>query len=143
MRIIFSTVVIVSLTMVSCKKSSEGNKNVLVKETSETSYSDINGKTDSTASFSYQRTENGKTNREETVVYTGLDNAKAKVTFIDTPNEHTLTIEANKRKFQLDKKESNPLKTTYERNGIKAEEKGDSLYIIQGDNIIPLKRSRG
>lgn len=140
MRIFFITASAISLSLISCKKNTEGNGNVIIKESAETSYTDNNGKIDSATSASYEKTADGKTNRQETFIYSGLDNTKAKVTFADTPEEHTLTIEANKRKIQLDRKDVNPLKTTYERNGIRAEKKGDSLYIIQDGNIIPLKK---
>lgn len=140
MRIFFITAAMVSLSMISCKKNTEGNRNTIIEESREASYTDDNGKIDSAASTTYERTVNGKTSREETFVYSGLDNTKAKVTFLDSPTEHTVTIEANKHKFQLDRKDVNPLKTTYERNGIRAEKKGDSLYIIQDGNIIPLKK---
>lgn len=128
-------------TLYACKKSAEGNKNVITEETVETTVTDNNGNIDSSTTSASKKTVDGKTVEEQTFVYSGLDNSKAKVTLIDSEKEHTLTIEANKRKYILDRKSVSPEKTVYERNTIRAEMKGDSLYIIQDDNVIPLKRS--
>lgn len=107
---------IVLTSFVACKKSTDGNKNILAQENENSS----------------------NTTTEESKVYIGLEKSKAKVTFKNSPKENTITIEANNQKFVLDKKETEGGKTIYERNGIKAEVKKDSLYIIQDDNVIPM-----
>lgn len=131
-----------SFLTTACNKKSGGNKSIITSESYETEITDNNGKIDSSTTTSYKKEVNGKVSREESFVYTGLDNSKAKIIFVDTDKEHTITIEANKRKFQLDKINEADGKINYERNGIKAEVKGDSLFIIQGDNVIPLKKTK-
>lgn len=99
------------LTIMSCNKNADGNK----------------------ASIKEQKEEN-------MVVYIAADKSRAKVTFQKENEKETILIEANKKKFQLDKIEDKEGVTTYERNGVKAEVKGDSLYIIQDSIVIPLKK---
>lgn len=125
-------------TLMSCNNSG-GNKSVILNDSTNTEVSDNNGKIDSASSHSTEKTVDGNTtSREESVVYMGLDKSKAQVIFTDNPNEHTLTIKSNNKKFVLDKKDDKNGVTTYERSGIKAVVKGDSLNLIQGENIIPL-----
>ncbi len=100
------------LVLAGCKKNTEGNKNVISGE---------------------PKIEE----KEESAIYKGLQNSVAKVTFTESEKGNTATIQANGKKFILDKKSD----ILYERNGIRAELKGDSLYIIQDDNIIPLKKA--
>lgn len=71
---------------------------------------------------------------EESVTYKGMDGSRAKITFENSDSGNTITIIANGKKFQLDKKQEN----FYERNGVSVEIKGDSATIHQGENVIPL-----
>lgn len=77
---------------------------------------------------------------EKMVVYMASDKSRAKVTFQKENEVETLLIESNNRKFQLDKKSDSSGIKIYERNGIKAEIKGDSLFIIQDSITIPLRK---
>ena len=120
-----------------CEKSTGGNKSILTEETVETEITNNNGNIDSATNTSLEKSVDGKTVEEQSFLYTGLEKSKAKVTIINSEKEKTMIIEASNQKFQLDKKSDN----LYERRGIKAEIKGDSLYIIQDDNIIPLKKA--
>ncbi len=127
-----------SLTLLACnKKADSGNKGVIKTETNSSEVTDTSGNIDST-SISETKVDGKVTDREESFLYSGLEKSKAKVIFIDKDKTHTITIQANNKTFILDKKEEKEGTTTYERSGIKAEVKGDSLFIIQGDNIIPL-----
>jgi len=72
--------------------------------------------------------------KEETISYRASDGSRANVLLVTSSKENTMTIRANNQKFQLDKKSD----TEYERNGVKAEIKGDSLFITQDDMVIPL-----
>ena len=75
--------------------------------------------------------------KQETVSYKGTDGTRANATFETTKKGGTVTIIANKGKYELDKISD----TLYERNGVKAEVKGDSLIIKQGDIEIPLVKA--
>lgn len=68
--------------------------------------------------------------------YSALDKTRAKATFTSSPKVNTVTIEANNMKYVLDKKGEN----LYERNGVSARIEGDSLFIEQGGQVIPLKK---
>lgn len=84
-----------------------------------------------------KQTATQETPQEEVYSYKGSDGSRSKITLINTPRENTMTIEANGNKFQLDKKSAN----VYERNGIKAEIVGDSLFINQDNLVIALARA--
>ncbi|MDR2204665.1 MAG: hypothetical protein LBE36_00655 [Flavobacteriaceae bacterium] len=71
---------------------------------------------------------------KQSYTYKALDGTPAKVTFTNSGKKKTISIEANGQKYQLDQTDS----TTYERNSVKAEVKGDSLFIMQEDHVIPL-----
>ncbi len=68
--------------------------------------------------------------------YSATDKTRAKATFLSSEKENTITIEANRQKFVLDKKGEN----YYERNGVSARVTNDSLFIEQGETVIPLKK---
>lgn len=70
--------------------------------------------------------------------YKATDGTRAKIDFAE--KDKTVTIEANGKKFQLDQVNLQPTGTEYERNGIKASVKGDSVTITQGNNVIELVR---
>lgn len=118
--------------LVGCNKSTEGNKNVVSEETG----ANMNEKTDnSTATTPLMKSVNGETSESTSYPYKGLDGSRAKIIFDNTKQGKTMSIESgNGKKFELDKKSDG----MYERNGIKAVVKGDSLFIIQGENTIPL-----
>ncbi len=129
------------LSLMSCNKNNSGNKAVLEQDTSSTEVVDHNGKIDSATDASHEVAVDDKVvDREESFLYSGLDKSKAKIIFTDKGKDHTITIQSNNKTFILDKKDSKDGTVTYERSGIKAEVKGDSLFIIQGETVIPLKK---
>lgn len=132
------------LTLAACKKAEKKpEKDIAETQTTETEININNGKADSLVTVSETKTINGKTVEEEySYPYVGLDKTRAKATFINKKNEHTITIEANNQKFVLDKKGDTPTGSIYERNSVKAEVKGDSLFITQGNTIIPLYKAK-
>ena len=73
-----------------------------------------------------------------TYTYRGLEGVRAKVIFSNTDTDKSVTIQANNNRFQLDKKSEENGVVHYERAGITAEAKGDSLIIHQDGNEIPL-----
>ncbi len=105
------TTALALFALIACNKNSEGNKSVI----SENVQNEI---------------------KEESSIYKGLQNTVAKITYTESPDGNTATVEANGKRFILDKKSD----SLYERSGISAKLKGDSVYIIQDDNIIPLKK---
>ena len=128
-------ILISALTLLSCKK--EGNKAVISSEKS-TEVVDNNGKIDSSSTSSSTQIVDGKERTSETFTYKGLDGTRAKATFDNDKGQKTLTVQANNNKFQLDFIAENNERMMYERRGIKAEVKGDSLILIQDKNTIPL-----
>lgn len=131
------TAFVLGLVLMGCNKNS-GNKSILIKESETSEVSDNNGKTDSADDSHLQETVNGQTTTEESFLYKGLDKSLAKIIFTNKPKENTITIIANDKKFILDKKGETKGETTYERSGIKAVVKGDSINLIQDQNVIPL-----
>jgi len=81
-------------------------------------------------------------NKSEQVTYSYIasDKSRANATFTNTEKGNTILIEANNQKFQLDRKELTPDGGIYERNGVHAEVKKDSLIITQDNLQIDLKR---
>ncbi len=71
-----------------------------------------------------------------TATYLASNGSGAKTTYSNNGKSATLTIEANGTKYQLDEKSPG----NFERNGVSAVQKGDSLIITQGDLIIPLAK---
>lgn len=74
----------------------------------------------------------------ESITYKALDGSRAQATFDNDNGKKTITIKANNNKFQLDLVDETHHGSLYERNGVKAIVKGDSISLEQGDNIIPL-----
>lgn len=127
------------LTMIiGCKKSEDGNKGVVELTTSETKVVNENGKSDTITTASTTKSIDGRKMDTEYVPYIATDGSRAKATFVNTDKANTILIEANNNKFQLDRKSLTSTGAIYERNGISAEVKGDSLLISQGKTIIPL-----
>ncbi len=125
--------------MTSCKKSDGGNKGIISEShTTETKVTDNNGKIDSSTLSSSTRIVNGKKVQEVSIPYKASDGSRAKATYVTIDNLSTIIIEANNKKFELDKKSNTAAGAIYERNGITAEKKGDSLFITQDNNVIHL-----
>lgn len=136
-KLIFSMLCISVLGLFSCKKSTDGNKSVISEET-ETKITNQNGKIDSTTTTSLKKSINGETEESISYTYKGLDGSRAKATYNNSGKAKTLTVEANGKRFELDKISGG----IYQRSGIKAVTKGDSLFITQDGNVIPLVLDR-
>ncbi len=132
---------IISLSAINCKKA-EGNKNVITEENIETKITTKNGELDSTTTLSQKKIIDGKVINTTSYTFRATDGSRAKVTFTNAEKSHTIAIEANNHKFQLDQVSASKNSISYERNGIKAVSKGDSLQITQGNNVIELVRDR-
>lgn len=123
--------------MTGCKKN-EGNKSVIVNEETSTSVTDNNGVIDSTTTTSTETVVDGNKSGSHSYTYKATDGTRAKVSFENSSKANTISIEANKSKFQLDKKSDGH----YERNGIKATVKGDSVIVEQDNHVIELVRDK-
>lgn len=112
----------------------------MMKETysSETTTVDDNGKRQYDHHFCGKI--DGNKNGSYSYPYKASDGSRAKATFMNNGRSKTILIEANNRKFELDFKNKTPEGELYERSGISAESKGDSLIISQDNNEIALVR---
>lgn len=127
-----------TLALTSCKKND--SKMASESYTTDTTITDDNGKMDTITSSSMEKTTDGQKTGSYSYPYKASDGTRAKATFTDDGKSKTILIEANNNKFQLDYKEKTPQGERYERSGISAETKGDSLIITQDNNVISLAR---
>lgn len=133
---------VLTLTVISCKKSESGNKSVIKTDSTETVVTDHNGKIDSVSQSSSMVDVNGQKTEKTDFVYKAMDGTLVKVVFKNDPKENTLTITSNKKTFVLTKAETKGDETVYKKDDMTAKVKGDSLHLEQGNNIIPLKRTK-
>ncbi|SEW39627.1 hypothetical protein SAMN05421841_2614 [Chryseobacterium wanjuense] len=127
----------IALSVISCKKTESGNKNVLKSDSSGAILAD-NGKVDST--IHYETDVNGKKYLKTDYVYKATDGSLVKVVF--NYEEKTMSVRSNNKTFILNKIESKGDETTYEKMDMKATVKGDSLILDQGNNIIQLVKTK-
>ncbi|RNA60657.1 hypothetical protein D1631_01270 [Chryseobacterium nematophagum] len=135
-----TSILCVSLFIIACKN--EGNKEVIIKNSSETSVVNNNGKIDSSTLSSTTIEVNGKKTEKTNYVYKATDGTLVKVVFKNDQKESTVSITSNKKTFTLEKTDTKKDEIIYKKDDMTARVKGDSLYLEQGDNIIPLKRTK-
>lgn len=133
---------ILTLTVISCKKSESGNKSIIKTDSSETVVTDNNGKIDSVTQSSSTVNVNGQKTEKTDFVYKATDGTLVKVIFKNDPKESTVAITSNKKTFTLPKAETKGDETIYKKDDMTARVKGDSLHLEQGNNIIELKRTK-
>ncbi|REC49112.1 hypothetical protein [Chryseobacterium pennipullorum] len=139
---ILALAAILSLTVISCKKSESGNKSIIKTDSTETLVTDTNGKIDSISESSSTVDVNGKKIEKTDFVYKATDGTLVKVVFKNDPKESTVAITSNKKTFTLPKIESKGNETIYKKDDMTARVQGDSLHLEQGNNIIELKRTK-
>lgn len=139
---ILALAAILSLTVISCKKSESGNKSIIKTDSTETLVTDTNGKIDSISESSSTVDVNGKKIEKTDFVYKATDGTLVKVVFKNDPKESTVAITSNKKTFTLPKIESKGNETIYKKDDMTARVEGDSLHLEQGNNIIELKRTK-
>ena len=122
-KTVFALVFMSLMNVISCTKES-GNKGVIKEDTAVRQPDSNIDKTTVAGSNDY--------------TYRGLQGVRAKVTFNNSDKDNTLVIKANNKQFELDKKSSENGEVQYERAGIKALVKGDSIIVEQDGNVIPL-----
>lgn len=130
-KIIFSAAII-GLLAISCDKKEGGNKSAI--STEELPTVETNIQTEPSA------LDLNNTQKEVVIGYKAVDGSRATATLVNSDKANTVLIKANNHMFQLDRKELTATGAKYDRNGVTAEIKGDSLYITQGDTVIELVR---
>ncbi|RXM51905.1 MULTISPECIES: hypothetical protein [unclassified Chryseobacterium] len=133
---------VLTLTVISCKKSESGNKSIIKTDSSETVVTDNNGKIDSVTQSSSTVNVNGQKTEKTDFVYKATDGTLVKVIFKNDPKESTVAITSNKKTFTLTKAETKGDETIYKKDDMTVRVKGDSLHLEQGNNIIELKRTK-
>lgn len=133
---------VLTLSVISCKKSESGNKSIIKTDSSETVVTDNNGKIDSVNESSTIVDVNGKKYEKTDFVYKATDGTLVKVVFKNDPKESTVAITSNKKTFTLPKTDTKGDETIYKKDDMTARVKGDSLHLEQGSNIIELKRTK-
>jgi len=141
-KVILVAVSATVLSVVSCKKSEGGNKEVIRSESSESSYVDNNGKIDSASASSSITEVNGQKTEKTSNIYKATDGTLVKVIFETTPKESTLSIRNNNKTFILKKSGSSGNETTYTKEDMTAKVTQDSIHLIQGNNVIELKKTK-
>ncbi|MGE8553605.1 MAG: hypothetical protein ACN6OB_06670 [Chryseobacterium jejuense] len=133
---------VLTLTVIGCKKSESGNKSIIKTDSSTTVVTDNNGKVDSVTQSSSTVDVNGQKTEKTDFVYKATDGTLVKVIFKNDPKESTVAITSNKKTFTLIKTETKGDETIYKKDDMTVRVKGDSLHLEQGNNIIPLKRTK-
>ena len=137
---VFIASAVILFTIVGCKKSTEGNKGIVVQDSAVEIRTEEPVKTDSAAVL----TENGNSIKagEYTERYVAEDGSSALVTFKNTDKENTISIRSNNKTISAPKKaDAGP--GVYGNYDFEIISKNDSVIITQGNNIIGLKKARG
>ncbi|MBS1573018.1 MAG: hypothetical protein JST62_11525 [Bacteroidetes bacterium] len=122
MKTTYLALLLGTLAITSCSKDG-GNKNIIKSETNTTTQPKV---------------DKALVPGDNSYTYRGLEGVRAKVSFNNTDKDNTVTIQANNNRFQLDKKSESNGEIHYERAGVSAVAKGDSLILTQNGNVIPL-----
>lgn len=118
----------------SCNKSTDGNKGVIIAE---------KGKTDQVSSASKEINGGENANNEYTHRYVAEDGSSALVTFKNSKEGNTISVMSNKKTITIPQKDSDGTVTVYEKDGIIIKSENNLVTISQGNNVISLKKARG
>lgn len=137
---VFIAPVVALLTIVSCKKSTEGNKSIIVEDSAVTSRTEEPVQTDSTTVPG----DNGSDVKtgEYTERYVAEDGSSALVTFKNSDKENTISVRSNNKTISAPKK-AGAGPGVYGNFDFEIVSRNDSVIITQGNNIIGLKKARG
>lgn len=103
----------------SCKKSTDGNKNVISEHV----------------------TQNAAAPSEHTDRYVAEDGSSALVTFTNTGTEKNISINSNKMTIKAEQKDLGATDGVYSNYDYMIVAKNDSVTITQGQNVITLKKA--
>ena len=109
-----------------CSQNENGNKAVL--------------KADDTTMNVEQQIEADR--KEETLRYVAEDGSSALVTYVKSADGNSVSVRSNNKTINAPEKEVRGDETVYGAHDFEIISKGDSVKIIQGDNIILLKKAR-
>ena len=137
---VFIASAVILFTIVGCKKSTEGNKSIIVEDSALTSKTDESVKTDSVAVVT--ESENGVKKGEYTDRYVAEDGSSALVTFKNSDKENTISVRSNNKTISAPRK-ADKGEGVYGNYDFEIVSKNDSVIITQGNNIISLKKARG
>ena len=137
---VFIASAVILFTIVGCKKSTEGNKSIIVEDSALTSKTDESVKTDSVAVVT--ESESGVKKGEYTDRYVAEDGSSALVTFKNSDKENTISVRSNNKTISAPRK-AGAGPGVYANYDFEIISKNDSVIITQGNNIIGLKKARG
>ena len=137
---VFIASAVILFTIVGCKKSTEGNKSIIVEDSALTSKTDESVKTDSVAVVT--ESESGVKKGEYTDRYVAEDGSSALVTFKNSDKENTISVRSNNKTISAPRK-TDKGEGVYGNYDFEIVSKNDSVIITQGNNIISLKKARG
>lgn len=121
-KIIVPVMTVLLLTAYSCKKSTDGNKNVVIAD-----------------SMSQNSLTEGSIN-EHTDRYVAEDGSSTLVTFTNEDGKKSISIASNKMTIKAPETE---VANVYADHDYTIAAKNDSVTITQGNNVIQLKKARG
>lgn len=142
-KFFLSAAALLLITAISCKKSTDGNKNVIVEEKVENTVTDDNGKTDSTYSAEKTVKNGNSVVSEHTDRYVAEDGSSALVTFINSDKGNSISIRSNNKTIVAEQKDSDGNTHVYHNQDIEIKSENDKVTITQGNNVIELKKARG
>ena len=137
---VFIASAVILFTIVGCKKSTEGNKSIIVEDSAVTSKTEEPVKTDSVAVVS--ESESGVKKGEYTDRYVAEDGSSALVTFKNSDKENTISVRSNNKTISAPRK-ADKGEGVYGNYDFEIVSRNDSVIITQGNNIIGLKKARG
>ena len=137
---VFIASAVILFTIVGCKKSTEGNKSIIVEDSAVTSRTEEPVKTDSVAVVT--ESESGVKKGEYTDRYVAEDGSSALVTFKNSDKENTISVRSNNKTISAPRK-ADKGEGVYGNYDFEIVSKNDSVIITQGNNIISLKKARG
>lgn len=108
--------VILSIT-ISCKKSTDGNKNVLVADNSNV--------------------------KETTKRFVAEDGTSALVTVFEGDKENSISVRSNNKTISAEQKTKTAEGGIYENYDFQIVAKNDTVTITQGNNVIILRKAKG
>lgn len=141
-----SVIIISSLALLasySCKKNTEGNKNILVEETVKEEVNNENGKVDSSYVVEKKVIKGDQKEDEVTERYVAEDGSSANITFKNSKDQHTISIHSNKMTLTLPQKDSDGKTNVYEKDGIVVTADGTNVIITQDNHEISLRKAKG
>lgn len=137
---VFIASAVILFTIVGCKKSTEGNKSIIVEDSAVTSKTEEPVKTDSVAVVT--ESVSGVKKGEYTERYVAEDGSSALVTFKNSDKENTISVRSNNKTISAPRK-AGAGPGVYGNFDFEIVSRNDSVIITQGNNIIGLKKARG